>query len=194
MRTNALCGIRYSRAISTEDGLLCIIIFTGILYTRRGGTAFEPHLNTMAALHKESKIFDSDKTSISTEPQEISEDDVRHYFSELTCNLRVLGSQLGFEPYELDDLNRQNQTDFRQVLASECFKKEKIKSWQHLVDLLNKPAVNQQAMADQIKQRFLPRQSSMESTTLSRASSIQSPSSSIVSQSSLMELAGNGRR
>lgn len=86
---------------------------------------------------------------------EISIEDVRPYFSELTCNLRVLGSQLRLEPYELDDLWSQRPSNVRQRLLEECFKKEKIESWQQFVDVLEKPAINQQAIAEKIRERYL---------------------------------------
>ena len=86
----------------------------------------------------------------------VSIEDVRPYFSELTCNLRVLGSQLRLKPYELDDLWSQTQaSNVRQRLLEECFKKEKITCWQQLVDVLEKPAVNQQAIAEKIRERYL---------------------------------------
>ena len=129
----------------------------------------------MAARLEEAQMIDDGE--ISTSPvQGITKEDVRRYFSEVTCNLRVLGSQLGLEPYELDDLGLQKQSDPRQILVNECFKKEKIVSWQQLVDVLEKPALNQGAIANKIKRKYL-RQSSSESTTSSRTSSFRSPSS-----------------
>lgn len=129
----------------------------------------------MAAQLEETQMIDDGETSISP-VQGITKEDVRRYFSEVTCNLRVLGSQLGLEPYELDDLGLQKQSDPRQILVNECFKKEKIVSWQQLVDVLEKPALNQGAIANKIKSKHL-RQSSSELTTSSRTSSFQSSSS-----------------
>ena len=130
------------------------------------------HVN-MAAPHEEAEISDSGESSTSP-VQGITKEDVRRYFSEVTCNLRVLGSQLGLEPYELDDLGLRKQSDPRQSLVDECFKKEKITSWQQLVNVLEKPALDQGAIAEKIRGKFL-RQSSMESTTSSRSSPLQSP-------------------
>lgn len=126
----------------------------------------------MAAPHEEMQISNIGESSV----QGITKEDVRRYFSEVTCNLRVLGSQLGLEPYELDDLSLRKQSDPRQILVDECFNKLKITSWQQLVNVLEKPALNQGAIAEKIRGKFL-RQSSLESTTSSRASSLRSPSS-----------------
>ena len=127
----------------------------------------------MAENHEEAQIPDSGESS--TSPLHgVTKEDVRQYFSEVTCNLRVLGSQLGLKPYELDDLRLREQSDPRQILVDECFNKDKITSWQELVNVLEKPALNQGAIADQIRGKFL-RQSSLESTTSSRTSSLQSP-------------------
>jgi hypothetical protein len=131
----------------------------------------------MAALHEhdeEAQISaNSDESSISP-VQGITKEDVRRYFSEVTCNLRVLGSQLGLKPYELDDLSLRKQSDPRQILVDECFNKDKITSWQQLVDVLERPALNQGAIADKIRGEFL-RQSFLESAASSRTSSLQSP-------------------
>ena len=122
----------------------------------------------MAAFHEETQnISDSDETSTSLRLEvPVVKDDVRQLFSELTCNLRVLGSQLGLEPYEIDDLRLREQSDPRQILVDECFKKEKITSWQQLVDVLKKPSLTQQAIANKIKLKFL-RQSSLASIAIS---------------------------
>lgn len=131
----------------------------------------------MAAQLEEAQIIDDDETS--TNPaQGITKEDVRQYFSEVTCNLRVLGSQLGLEPYELDDLGLQMQSDPRQILVDECFRKVKITSWQQLVDILEKPALNQGSIANKIKEKYLKQSASLESTTSSSGmSSFQSPAS-----------------
>ena len=127
----------------------------------------------MAENHEEAQITDSGESS--TSPlQGVTKEDIRQYFSEVTCNLRVLGSQLGLKPYELDDLRLREQSDPRQILLDECFNKDNITSWQELVSVLEKPALNQGAIADQIRGKFL-RQVSLESTTSSRTSSLRSP-------------------
>ena len=92
----------------------------------------------------------------------------------MTCNLRVLGSQLGLEPYELDDLSLREQSDPRQILVDECFNKDKITSWQQLADVLERPALDQWAIAEKIRGEFL-RQSSLESAASSGMSLPQSP-------------------
>ena len=99
--------------------------------------------------------FEESQSAKEPSDSEISIEDVRPYFSALTCNLRVLGSQLRLEPYELDDLWSQKPSDIRQRLLEECFKKEKITSWQQFVDVLEKPSVSQQAIAEKIKERYL---------------------------------------
>ena len=132
----------------------------------------------MAALHghdMEAQISaNSDESSTSPVQPGITKEDVRRYFSEVTCNLRVLGSQLGLEPYELDDLSLREQSDPRQILVDECFNKDKIKSWQQLADVLERPALNQGEIAEKIKGEFL-RQSSLELAASSGISSPQSP-------------------
>jgi hypothetical protein len=131
----------------------------------------------MAAFHEhdEEAQISANTDEPSTSPvQGITKEDVRRYFSEVTCNLRVLGSQLGLKPYELDDLSLRKQSDSRQILVDECFNKDKIRSWQQLVDVLERPALNQGAIAKKIRGKFL-RQSSLESAASSRTSSLQSP-------------------
>ena len=132
----------------------------------------------MAAFHKhdkEAQISDHNSDESSTSPvQGVTKEVVRRYFSEVTCNLRVLGSQLGLEPYELDDLSLREQSDPRQILVDECFNKDKIRSWQQLVDVLERPALDQGAIAEKIRGKFL-QQSSLESAASSGMSSPQSP-------------------
>lgn len=131
----------------------------------------------MAALreHDEEAQISVNSDESSTSPvQGVTKEDVRRYFSEVTCNLRVLGSQLGLEPYELDDLSLRKQSDPRQILVDECFNKDKIKSWQQLVDVLERPSLDQGAIAEKIRGKFL-RQSSLESAASSGISSLQSP-------------------
>ena len=133
----------------------------------------------MAALYEhdeEAQIAaSSDESSTGTSSvQGVTKEDVRRYFSEVTCNLRVLGSQLGLKPYELDDLSLRDQSDPRQILVNECFNKDKIKSWQQLADVLERPALNQGAIAEKIRGKFL-RQSSLESAASSGISSLHSP-------------------
>ena len=129
----------------------------------------------MAENHEEAQISDSGESSTSP-VQGVTKEDVRRYFSEITCNPRALGSQLGLKPYELDDLRLREQSDPWQILVNECFNKDKITSWQQLVSVLEKPALNQRAIAEKIRGKFL-RQSSLESTTTSRTSSLQSMTS-----------------
>ena len=123
---------------------------------------------------------------------EITMEEVRPYFSELSCNLRVLGSQLRLEPYELDDLclhDKHSQGDPRQRLLEECFKKEKITSWKQFVSVLEKPALDQVAVADRIKAKYrFETQSDSEATTSSMFAPLQSPASSITSDPSSMEI------
>ena len=106
-------------------------------------------------------------------------EDVREYFFEVTCNLRVLGSQLGLEPYELDNLTHQNKID-REELLEECFKKEKITSWQEFVNVLEKPSLGQHKITKEITERYLSREE-----TLTSMSPIQSPSLSTASHSDM---------
>ena len=144
----------------------------------------------MAALHD----CDSTNNAVTTEERtaascDLTIEEIRPYFSELTCNLRVLGSQLGLEPYELDDLrlHRHGQGDARQRLLEECFKKEKITSWQQFVSVLEKPALAQMAVADRIKLKYGVRPSFNSQVTHSR---VQSPTA--LSDHSSMEIDQTG--
>ena len=88
-----------------------------------------------------------------TETEKVFKEGIRKYFFELTCNLRVLGSQLGLEPYELDDLTQQNKID-REALLEECFIKGKLTSWQELVNVLKAPSLDQHKIADEITRNY----------------------------------------
>ena len=126
-------------------------------------------------------------------PDEITKECVRPYFAKIDCSLRVLGSQFGLEPSRLTDLERlsaQTLMDNRQLLLEECFKLEKITSWHQFVSVLEKPAVCQKSIADDIRRRFsLSRQvSGMDSAASSMtATSPMSPLQSISS----MEASGS---
>ena len=100
-----------------------------MLLNNKGTQHLSVRKNMAAFQHnKEAQISASNDESSTSPVLGVTKEDVRRFFSEVTCNLRVLGSQLGLEPYELDDLSLRKQSDPRQVLADECFKKEKIKS------------------------------------------------------------------
>ena len=110
---------------------------------------------------------------------------IRDYFSKMTCNLRVLGSQLGLEPYDLDEVEHQCPLgDQRQRLLGKCIDKEKLTSWEHLAATLEKPSLNLSRMADEIRSKHIYlKQDSMESR-----SSISSPMSLEHSFSPTMEV------
>jgi hypothetical protein len=93
-----------------------------------------------------------------SEELERLKDEIRPYFKKIRCNLRVLGSQLGLEPSELNDLDHRSEregTDLRELLLEECFKKEKITSWHQFVTVLEKPALAQNSIVKDIRSRFL---------------------------------------
>lgn len=120
-------------------------------------------------------------------------DEIRPYFKTVGCNLRVLGSQLGLEPSELNDLDRRaarERTDLTELLLEECFKKEKITSWHEFVTVLEKPALAENSIAKDIRSRFLRQYSGSESdSSLPSPMSVQSASRSLeASFSSRMEI------
>lgn len=101
--------------------------------------------------------------------------ELRDYFAQMTCNVRVLGSQLGLEPYELNEIVYQSVSlyDQKQRLVDKCISSEKLPSWEHLAATLEKPALNLGKMADEIRAKHVyTRQYSLES-----CSSINSPMS-----------------
>ena len=102
---------------------------------------------------------------------------LRDYFKRMTCNIRVLGSQLGLEPYELDDIQVSHRdmrlSDQRLILLEECGKKELIQSWEQLVTVLDKPSLKQGRIAMEIRKKYIyTKQCSLESK-----SSMNSPTS-----------------
>ena len=104
-------------------------------------------------------------------------DEIRPYFRKVGCNLRVLGSQLGLEPSELNELDRRSEregTDIIELLLEECFKKEKIKSWYQFVTVLEKPALAQNNIVKDIRSRFLRQCSSESDSSLPSPMSVQS--------------------
>ena len=101
--------------------------------------------------------------------------ELRDYFAQMTCNLRVLGSQLGLEPYELNEIEYQSDSLYnqKQKLVDKCISKEKLPSWEHLAATLEKPVLNLRTMAGEIRAKHIySRQYSFES-----CSSISSPMS-----------------
>ena len=126
-------------------------------------------------------------------PDEITKEDVRPYFRTIDCSLRVLGSQFRLDPGNLNDLERrsaQTSTDLRELLLDECFKQEKIKSWQQFVTVLQKPAVGQRSIVDEIRKKFssVSRQVSMDSAAASISITATTPVSPLQSLSlTLME-------
>jgi hypothetical protein len=111
---------------------------------------------------------------------------IRGYFDKMPCNLRVLGSQFGLEPYELDEIEHQRThlCEQRHSLLEKCISKEKLISWEHLAATLEKPALNLRRMAKEIRDKYIYfKQDSLESR-----SSISSPMSLERSFSSSMEV------
>ena len=95
---------------------------------------------------------------------------IRGYFIKLTCNLRVLGSQFGLEPYELDEIEDQRVRlcERKQNLLEKCVSKEKLTSWEHLAATLEKPAVNLRRMAREIRDKCIDlKQDSLVSPSIS---------------------------
>ena len=118
------------------------------------------------------KEVSTKSSQISLDMDEVAVQEVRDYFLQITCNLRVLGSQLGLEPYELDEVeyHATSLSDQKQRLVDKCVKQEKLISWEHLVATLEKPALNMYRMASEIRAKHV--QYSLES-----CSSINSPRS-----------------
>lgn len=116
--------------------------------------------------NKKSKFTDEDMTCL------------REYFASLTCNLRVLGSQLGLEPSELDGIEdkAKSLSERKQVLLDECLRKERISSWEELAFTLEQPSLKLTKMAFEIKKKYVYlRQHSLDSTA--SHSSMNSPTS-----------------
>ena len=116
----------------------------------------------------EERGFDSRLDVHSQEMQKLK-DDIRPYFSNMDCSLRVVGSQFGLEPSELTDLeNRSAQTSIS-LLLDKCFTKEKITSMDQFVSVLDRRILRQTAITNEIRKSFggalLSRQFSTESVT-----------------------------
>ena len=122
---------------------------------------------------------------------QITKEDVREYFVKIDCSLRVLGSQFGLETSKLTDLEHQatDPMNLRQLLLDECFKQEKITSWHQFVTVLERPALDQRSIANEVRRRFssVSRQVSMDSA----ASSISITATTPMSPSSSMEASGS---
>ena len=95
----------------------------------------------------------------------------------LSCNLRVLGSQLGLKPSDLDTLLPPDQSrPYQQLLIqilSKCNEKELL-SWTKIVSVLRKPALKQYRVASRICNTYKIMAGSSESDSIS---SMQSPRS-----------------
>ena len=127
-------------------------------------------------------------------PDEITKEDVRPYFTTIDCSLRVLGSQFRLDPGKLTDLERsaQSSSDLRERILEECFKQEKITSWYQFVTVLEKPALSQKSIADDVRRRFssVSRQISMDSAASSSTTSITAGTTPMSPLSS-MEISGS---
>ena len=121
-------------------------------------------------------------------------DELRLCFSKMTCSLRVLGSQFGLEPYELDEVDENCKTlaDRKQRLLEELIRKEKLTSWEQLASTLERPALKLWRLAIEIKRKhmYYSKQRSVDSTAshLSMDSPTSPPQSLASSFSSTMEV------
>ena len=109
--------------------------------------------------------------------RECTPDEVLRIFSEnnLNCSFRVLGNQLGLQPYDLNILEHSNQLeDLLGRILQKCSKRELL-SWTKLVSVLRKPALKQYRVANKICRMF----------NLSRSSRSDSAGSSMQSSDSL---------
>ena len=95
----------------------------------------------------------------------------------LSCNLRVLGCQLGLKPSDLDTLLPPDQSHPYQYLLlkvlSTCSDKELL-SWIKLASVLRKPALKQYRIANKIRTTYGIMTGSSESDSIG---SLQSPRS-----------------
>ena len=95
----------------------------------------------------------------------------------LSCNLRVLGCQLGLIPSDLDILLPPDQSrPYQQLLfqiLSKCNEKELL-SWIKIVSVLRKPALKQYRIANKICNAYKIMTGSSESDSIA---SLQSPRS-----------------
>lgn len=157
-------------------------------------TQYHDHTSSEAVLDVTQSIYNMNREEIIAECEcnktsqtliSRSEDEaaIRDYFSRMTCNIRVLGSQLGLEPHELDEV--EHSSPFlcvqKQGLVNKCFDKNKFSSWEHLVAVLEKRALNLRRMTSEIRDKHI--KYSSESL-----SSISSPMSLEASFSSSMEV------
>ena len=97
----------------------------------------------------------------------------------LSCNLRVLGCQLGLKPSDLDTLLPPDQSrPYQQLLfqiLSRCSEKELL-SWIKIVSVLRKPALKQYRIANKICNTYKGTTGSSESDSITSLQSLRSGS------------------
>ena len=96
----------------------------------------------------------------------------------LSCNLRVLGCQLGLMPSDLDtvlppDQSRSYQYLLFQIL-SKCSEMPELLSWTKIASVLRKPALKQYRISNKICNMYKVKTGSSESDSIT---SLQSPRS-----------------
>ena len=128
--------------------------------------------------HEErSEVEASESNKPAFTEEEVSE--LRDYFAKMTCSLRVLGSQLGLEPHELNELeeNYKKLADRKQMLLQVCLRKEKLMSWEQLSITLEKPALKMTALATEIRQKHVSDSKQASFDSMTSHSSVNSPTS-----------------
>ena len=90
--------------------------------------------------------------------------------AKLNCNIRVLGSQLGLDPADLDAIEHESLDQPLRLLKvlEKCSKRAVYGlTWSWIADILRKPALREYRVAAQLEQHYQRRHSSISNSTLS---------------------------
>lgn len=114
--------------------------------------------------------------------------------AKLNCSIRVLGSQMGLDPPDLDAIDDMRLDIDQQLkllkMLEKCFSRAIYGlTWNQIADVLKKPALREYRVASHIEQHHVRRQSSVSSSlTLSPLSSLASSDNVWTSPSHSMEI------
>ena len=97
---------------------------------------------------------------------------------------RLLGTQLGLTPAQLDDIESYPLRQQKLRLVEAWFRLESNPTWEKLVAALNAPLVQESNIAKDIEQRYIPRRDFLTSSWAASDHDVSSPPQSPLSLSS----------
>ena len=110
--------------------------------------------------------------------------------ADLSCNLRVLGSQLGLDTFHLDEIESLPYGQRRVEMLEKCFNLQQL-SWTLLATSLRSQALKEYSVADYIERHCLHDHTASDSSSTQQPSLLRSLSMSSPESSSSAETGRN---